>query len=83
MSSKTKYTDYDGEPGCQTLEEVNKMYRNYWDPTAYWKCESQGKVASRGRCPTSELFMDTKGKCVHYAEWHWTEPTIPPSRPNK
>ncbi|XP_017481005.1 PREDICTED: uncharacterized protein LOC108372455 [Rhagoletis zephyria] len=73
--------EYDGEPGCHTLHEVNAMFRHYWDPTKYWTCEEQGRPAKLQRCPQSHLYMDSQNQCVMYTEWKWTDPAEPPSRP--
>uniref|UniRef100_A0A1I8NJ13 Chitin-binding type-2 domain-containing protein n=1 Tax=Musca domestica TaxID=7370 RepID=A0A1I8NJ13_MUSDO len=82
MSSQDKhYGEYSGEPGCKTLDEINKAFHHFWDPTAYWECGEQGKPAKLNRCPTSKLFSGSKRECVHYTEWEWTEPKEPPSRP--
>ncbi|EDV95039.1 GH23828 [Drosophila grimshawi] len=78
---KSKYYEHDGEPGCQGLDEVNRMFRNFWDPTAYWVCDKQGTKARLNRCRQSQLYSEELGRCVHYAEWSWTEPKEPPSRP--
>lgn len=78
---KSKYHEHNGEPGCKGLEEVNRMFRNFWDPTAYWVCEKQGTRASLQRCPNSQLYSEELGRCIHYAEWTWTDPKEPPSRP--
>ncbi|XP_065372504.1 uncharacterized protein LOC135964248 [Calliphora vicina] len=80
-ASKKNYTEHSGEPGCATSGEVKKFFRHFWDPTSYWECEEQGKPAALKRCGASELYSDKHGKCVHYREWEWTEPTEPPSRP--
>ncbi|KAH8306305.1 hypothetical protein KR018_007188 [Drosophila ironensis] len=78
---KRKSHEHSGEPGCQGLEEVNRMFRNFWDPTAYWVCDKQGTRARLQRCPQSQLYSEELGRCVHYADWAWTEPKEPPSRP--
>uniref|UniRef100_A0A1I8NPM1 Chitin-binding type-2 domain-containing protein n=1 Tax=Stomoxys calcitrans TaxID=35570 RepID=A0A1I8NPM1_STOCA len=82
MSSPNKQnTEYAGEPGCKTLEEIHKAFRHFWDPTGYWECKAQGQRAKLKRCPQSQLFSGSKGKCVHYTEWEWSEPEDPPSKP--
>ncbi|XP_075167857.1 uncharacterized protein LOC142240001 [Haematobia irritans] len=82
MSSPNNRQEEDrGQPGCKTLEEINKSFSHMWDPTTYWECQAQGQPAKLKRCPQSQLFSGTKGKCVHYTEWEWSEYREPPSRP--
>lgn len=71
----------DGQPGCKTSEEVNKPFRNNWDPTSYWQCSVQGEPATKQKCPSSQVFLDSSRKCVNIWEWVWTDPVPPPSKP--
>ncbi|XP_022214488.1 uncharacterized protein LOC111068966 [Drosophila obscura] len=78
---KRKYHEHSGEPGCQGLEEMNRMFRNFWDPTAFWVCDKQGTRARLQHCPKSQLYSEELGRCVHYADWSWSDFKEPPSRP--
>lgn len=77
---KRRPHEHNGEPSCQGLDEVNRMFRNYWDPTAYWVCDKQGTRARLQRCPQSQLYSEELGRCVHYADWAWTDPKEPAGR---
>ncbi|EDW98594.1 uncharacterized protein LOC6538358 [Drosophila yakuba] len=85
--------DYNGEPGCRSPEELGQIYRHFWDPTAYWHCESgkskeeqerdRNRPAQLHRCPANELFYDRERRCVKWKDWQWTEPQDPPTKPRK
>ncbi|EDW45238.1 uncharacterized protein LOC6617173 [Drosophila sechellia] len=77
---KRRPHEHNGEPSCQGLDEVNRMFRNYWDPTAYWVCDKQGTRARLQRCPQAQLYSEELGRCVHYADWAWTDPKEPAGR---
>ncbi|XP_055850189.1 uncharacterized protein LOC129914813 [Episyrphus balteatus] len=67
-----------GRPGCKTEQEIrDKLYRNFWDPTAYWVCSEQNTPASSARCPDEEAFVFSVRKCVPWDDWTW-EPLIAP-----
>ncbi|XP_055849441.1 uncharacterized protein LOC129914295 [Episyrphus balteatus] len=71
-----------GQPGCATSQEIETvLYRNLWDPTAYWKCTELKVPASAGRCPDEEAFQDSVKKCVPWDQWTWEPLKAPPSVP--
>ncbi|GAB0099610.1 hypothetical protein DMENIID0001_154970 [Sergentomyia squamirostris] len=76
-----------GQPGCRTAEEVaTRVWRNNWDPTRFWVCETQGQAAVVELCPQvpglgSLAFMTSRGECVPWSEWDHEFPLAPPSRP--
>ncbi|KAH8262875.1 hypothetical protein KR044_007796, partial [Drosophila immigrans] len=68
------YADCDpdgpGIPDCVALRDTSGTipYRNFWDPTRYFVCTSQG--AETKPCPQGEGFM-TSGGCVSWSVWDW------------
>ncbi|CAD7082264.1 unnamed protein product [Hermetia illucens] len=74
------YDHGNGQPGCKTAEELGRLWRNNWDPTAYWKCEAAGQPAKLVRC-SGQAFSDAEQKCVDWSCWVWTPPCDPPSKP--
>ncbi|XP_017845391.1 uncharacterized protein LOC108601926 [Drosophila busckii] len=72
--------DGDGQPGCKTQEELDiGVFRDNWDPSSYWKCETMDEPATKVRCPTESGFMDSLKDCVNWEEWQWEKPVAPPS----
>ncbi|EDV92619.1 uncharacterized protein LOC6563637 [Drosophila grimshawi] len=70
----------DGQPACRSQEELDvAIYRDSWDPTAFWKCESLNEPASKLRCPAEMGFLDSVKECVPWEEWSWEKPKAPPS----
>lgn len=74
-----------GQPGCRTQAELNqRFYRNNWDPTSYWVCDTLNERARAVRCEVVEGrpqgYMDGVG-CVEWQYWAWYSPVAPPSRP--
>lgn len=76
----------DGQPGCQTPEELspNPLWRNNWDQTAYWRCETLGVNAVAERCDNvwgvaRQAFHPIRRECVAQEEWEWAAPVAPPS----
>ncbi|XP_037818728.1 uncharacterized protein LOC119608396 [Lucilia sericata] len=65
--------DGDNKPECNT-RNVNVPTRNTWDPTHFWLCSSAGAEAESKPCPIGEGFDATKGACVEWSEWKWTNP---------
>ncbi|KNC25624.1 hypothetical protein FF38_03381 [Lucilia cuprina] len=65
--------DGDNKPECNT-RNVNVPTRNSWDPTHFWLCSSAGADAESKPCPIGEGFDATKGACVAWSEWKWTNP---------
>uniref|UniRef100_A0A7G3AGB6 Putative conserved secreted protein n=1 Tax=Lutzomyia longipalpis TaxID=7200 RepID=A0A7G3AGB6_LUTLO len=76
-----------GQPGCQTQEEVTRRYwRNNWDPTRFWVCDTLNQPAHAVTCEehTGEVslaWLDSAQACVSWSQWEWTPPRAPPSRP--
>lgn len=68
----------DGQPGCKTQEELDiGVFRDNWDPTAYWKCEILNEPASKLRCPSETGFIESLKDCVSWEDWKWEKP-VPP-----
>uniref|UniRef100_A0A1L8EC49 Putative secreted protein n=1 Tax=Haematobia irritans TaxID=7368 RepID=A0A1L8EC49_HAEIR len=65
--------DSNNMPNCAT-NALNIPVRNFWDPTAYWMCKSNGDNAELIRCPDAHLFDSAKGECIMWNEWTWTKP---------
>ena len=71
-----------GEPGCQTEEElIVKYYRHFQNKTVYWECVALGKPAVLQLCPVAHGFLDPVKECVHFSLWYWTPTAAPPSAP--
>ncbi|XP_043656184.1 uncharacterized protein LOC122622078 [Drosophila teissieri] len=70
--------DGDGQPGCKTQAELDiAVFRNNWDATSYWKCETLNKPAIEIKCPSDTGFMDSLKNCVNWEEWEWEKPVEP------
>ncbi|XP_017081740.1 uncharacterized protein LOC108115009 [Drosophila eugracilis] len=68
----------DGQPGCKTQDELDiAVFRNNWDSTSYWKCETLNKPAIEIKCPDEMGFMDSLKNCVSWDEWEWEKPVAP------
>ncbi|XP_035787091.1 uncharacterized protein LOC118464110 [Anopheles albimanus] len=72
--------DTDGQPLCNAAETTQRLWRNNWDPTAYWECETSGTPATYRRCPTEGMFDSTTRTCINWFDWEWTPTCKPPSR---
>lgn len=73
-----------GRPGCQTQEELTvRDWRNLWDPTRFWRCETINVPAVVVRCEdvagVSHLWSEAVRACVHESQWVWTPNSLPPS----
>lgn len=85
VAAAQQYDNGNGQPGCQTDEEMNvRDWRNNWDPVHFWRCETRNVAATRVRCEVEvgfpSGFMTGLG-CVDWAVWDWVQPVNPPSRP--
>jgi len=81
LSDSRVYSHTNGQPGCRTQMEFNRLWRNNWDPTRYWKCMQLNVAATQVICPMSTLFLDSAQCCVEVHLWNWTPPFDPPSTP--
>ncbi|XP_055588265.1 uncharacterized protein LOC129740588 [Uranotaenia lowii] len=72
--------DSNGQPACNAAEVAQRFWRNNWDPTAFWECETAGVDATARRCPTEGMFDSATGTCINWADWVWTPTCKPPSR---
>jgi hypothetical protein len=77
-SNGCDYNHGNGRPAC-TAEEMGRNWRNNWDPTRYWVCESLNAPATEVVCDTALGFSDAAQTCVEWTEWKWTFPCNPPS----
>lgn len=81
-------THFDGQPGCKTQKEVDQRnWRNNWDPTCFWRCESLNADSKRVTCSEETglegyLFDSTTNTCVSAENWNWSEARAPPSEPD-
>ncbi|XP_037955434.1 uncharacterized protein LOC119685266 [Teleopsis dalmanni] len=66
-------SDGNGQPDCVGARAGQK-YRNFWDPTHYWSCASDGAEADNVECPIATGFLDSVGECVSWDQWVWTPP---------
>ncbi|XP_065074827.1 uncharacterized protein LOC135698678 [Ochlerotatus camptorhynchus] len=71
--------DSNGQPQCNAEEMTQRFWRNNWDPTAYWDCETANTPATARRCPTEGMFDSATLTCINWSEWVWTETCMPPS----
>uniref|UniRef100_A0A182JSX1 DEP domain-containing protein n=1 Tax=Anopheles christyi TaxID=43041 RepID=A0A182JSX1_9DIPT len=72
--------DSDGQPLCNAEELTARLWRNNWDPTAYWECETANTPATYRRCPTEGMFNGATRTCINWFDWEWTPTCKPPSR---
>uniref|UniRef100_A0A182P130 DEP domain-containing protein n=1 Tax=Anopheles epiroticus TaxID=199890 RepID=A0A182P130_9DIPT len=72
--------DSDGQPLCNAEEMTARLWRNNWDPTAYWECETANTPATYRRCPTEGMFNGATRTCINWFDWEWTPTCKPPSR---
>ncbi|XP_053663764.1 uncharacterized protein LOC128712924 [Anopheles marshallii] len=72
--------DTDGQPLCNAQEMTARLYRNNWDPTAYWECVTANTPATARRCPTEGMFSTATRTCINWFDWEWTPTCKPPSR---
>lgn len=71
----------DGQPGCRTRYELNRLWRHNVNPSIYWKCTRQGVAAVCTACPPSTFFLEHWQTCVPQSMYEWTPPYNPPSSP--
>lgn len=80
-----QYDHGDGRPGCRTQGELNtREWRNNFDPTAFWICETLNVAARHERCESVHgrpMGFMTGAGCVEWENWVWVEPVNPPSQP--
>ncbi|GAB0099613.1 hypothetical protein DMENIID0001_155000 [Sergentomyia squamirostris] len=73
----------DGQPGCFIRYEFERLWRNNFDQSAYWRCERWGEGAVRHECPPHTSFQDFWQTCLPNANWQWTPYSDPPTRPGE
>lgn len=71
----------DGQPGCQTRYEMNRLWRNNLHPDMYWECRTLGEAAVGRRCAPSTFFLDHWQTCVPGSMYETTPTYDPPSSP--
>jgi hypothetical protein len=71
-----EYDNGNGMPACNA-DEAGLLWRNNWDPTRFWSCESGS--AEVVICDAETGFSQAAQACVSWAEWEWTPPCNPPS----
>ncbi|XP_062550038.1 uncharacterized protein LOC134214729 [Armigeres subalbatus] len=71
--------DSNGQPACNAVELAQGLWRNNWDPTAYWQCTTLNTPATPQRCPTEGMFDSATLTCIRWDQWVWTETCKPPS----
>lgn len=70
-----------GQPGCKTLEEVQKRYHpNPDDITRYWECLGLNEMAVCQRCPDDTVFE--LERCVKAGTEIWYKSEPPRSAPD-
>ncbi|EDS31495.1 conserved hypothetical protein [Culex quinquefasciatus] len=72
--------DSDGRPDCNAAEMTARLWRNNWDPTAFWECTTANSPAEPRRCPTEGMFSEATRTCINWADWAWTPTCRPPSK---
>lgn len=78
LSKEIVYTHgHNGRPGCQTIEEINRPWRNNFDPTRFWFCIEIGANAIEISCPTGSGFISENLMCVPWSTWTWLTPYDP------
>lgn len=77
LASACTRTDTDGRPECNAAQMAQIYYRNNWDPTAFWVCQTLNTPAQGFRCPNPQGFMRSLGTCVDFSVWEWEEPCLP------
>jgi hypothetical protein len=77
-NGECEYNHGNGRPLC-IQEEMNRRWRNNWDNTRYWKCETLNMPAIQVICEVNTLFFEIAQECVDIPIWEWTPPCNPPS----
>jgi hypothetical protein len=78
VAQACEYDHGDGRPAC-IQAEMNRPWRNNWDPVHYWECLTLNTPAVAVRCPNEHLFLESALTCVPWSQWVWTPPCNPPS----
>lgn len=69
-----------GQPGCQTEEELETLlYPYYDDPQFYWECQRKDSDAVCRYCPVDTFFQADLRQCVAADSYEWTPKLQPPS----
>lgn len=72
------HDDTNGQPPCNTPSQMaTRYYRNNWDPTAFWVCQTLNTPAAGFRCPNPQGFQTAVGNCVDFGVWYWEPPCVP------
>ncbi|XP_055923665.1 uncharacterized protein LOC129954048 isoform X3 [Eupeodes corollae] len=78
-SAAALYSNTNGEPKCTASNVQIGIFRNNFDPTRYWLCDSVGAAAKEVGCPNESGFLDSQKKCVSWTDWVWEQPNDPPT----
>lgn len=62
---------------------MGRDWRNNWDPTRFWRCDTLNGIARTVRC-AEEVgqdwgWLEAAGTCVPWGSWRWTFPSETPS----
>lgn len=82
LTSAQNFPDGNGQPGCKTQNEVDlRDWRNFWDPTRFWRCDTLGVNAVEVTCYEATgnwgyAFDEKTRTCILYQDWKWTFPTL-------
>lgn len=66
-----------GQPLCNDPYEFTRLWRNNFDPNAYFRCDTQGVPATLVRC--NGAFVEQQQRCGGWDEWEWRTPFDPPN----
>lgn len=70
------FSHTNGRPPCVKPYEFERVWRNNFDPTKYWRCYRIGLAVSY-ECQLQYLYLDSRQGCVHFTQWKWEEPYDP------
>lgn len=75
-SSRADFSHTNGRPSCVKPHEFERVWRNNFDPTKYWRCYKIGLAVSI-ECQLQYLYLDSRQGCVHFTQWKWEPPYDP------
>ncbi|KAH8417777.1 hypothetical protein KR222_005751 [Zaprionus bogoriensis] len=81
-SSAAAFGKPNGQPGCQTEEEIEvALYPHFYIKNQFWICQTLGVPATIAYCPIATAFLNDAKACVAWVDWYWTPTVAPPSQP--